>query len=138
MKLTTTMAIAMFASATAFASDKVPRAVTDAFTKAYPSVAKISWEMERGNYEGKFKHNNKDLTVIYKTNGYLVETEELIRESEIPKMVTTEAHKMHPKASFSEYAKITRPDGSVVYEVEIRENGKAVDLIYTPEGRETK
>ena len=138
MKISTALAIALFTSGSLMATDKTPQVVKDSFTKAYPKVAKVSWEEEDGNFEAKFKDGKKELSVIYKADGSLIETEELLKEAELPKKVTSEAHKAHPKAKFLEFAKITRADGTVVYEVEIKENGKETDLLFSPEGKETK
>lgn len=138
MKNITLTLSAMLFAATVFGGDKVPKVVKDAFAKAWPKVEKVSWDNEEGKFEAKFKYDKMEYSATYNADGSLIETEILLKESQLPKAVNASAHKAHPTAKFKEFAKITRANGTIVYEVEIKENGKETDLYFTPDGAETK
>ncbi|KQC00026.1 PepSY-like domain-containing protein [Pedobacter sp. Hv1] len=109
---------------------KVPAAITAAFAKNHASITKVSWEMEKTNYEAGFMLNGKETSEVYTAQGVLVETEVAINVAELP-----EAVKMKLKGKkVAEAAKITKADGTVVYEAEV--GGK--DLLFDAKGNMIK
>ncbi|MBB2145364.1 hypothetical protein GM921_07710 [Pedobacter sp. LMG 31464] len=110
-------------------ASKVPAAVTSAFAKNHVST-KVSWTKEETNYEAEFKLNGKETSEVYTANGVVTETETEIKVAEFP-----DAVKMKLKGQkITEAAKITKADGTVIYEAEV--NGK--DLLFDAKGNPVK
>lgn len=106
---------------------KVPEAVKMAFAKAYPNADDIEWEMESGNFEVEFEiAEDQEISVVYNANGELLETEVEIAFSELPQAAQAALKGKRVK----EIAKITRANGVVTYEAEVRHK----DLIFDAQG----
>jgi hypothetical protein len=109
---------------------KVPAAVTAAFAKRHAAVSKVSWELEKTNYEVGFMLDGKETSEVYTAQGIWVESEVEIKVAELP-----DAVKMKLKGKkVAEAAKITKADGTVAYEAEI--GGK--DLLFDAKGNMVK
>jgi hypothetical protein len=106
-------------------ANKVPVEVKAAFAKNHTN-GKVSWIKEEANYEAEFTLNGKETSEVYTAKGILIETETEIKVSEFPDLV-----KMKLKGQkVTEAAKITKADGTVVYEAEIA--GK--DILFDAKG----
>ena len=114
-------------------SSKVPGPVIAAFAKQYPA-AKPKWEKEKEMYEAGFKSKGQSMSVLYSADGTLKETEVDIKVSALPKPVLSYLAKNKAGMKISEAAKITRADGSVVYEAEV----KGKDLLFDEAGNPVK
>lgn len=121
------MVTATFAQKVAAA--KVPAAVKTAFVKNHPGV-KVNWEMERRNYEAGFSLNGKETSEVFAASGFLMETEVAIKSSEFPADVKVKLKGM----KVAEAAKITKADGSINYEAEV----KGKDLLFDAKGNPVK
>ena len=124
---------ALFAFAqTAFTqASKVPEAVKMTFAKAYPNADDVEWELEDGNFEVEFEmSDDKEMSVVYDTNGTLLETEVEIAFSELPKA----AQEALKGKKVKETAKIINAKGVVVYEAEVRRK----DLMFDAQGQAIK
>ncbi|GGI23770.1 hypothetical protein [Pedobacter mendelii] len=108
---------------------KVPSAVKTTFVKNHPGV-KANWEMEKTNFEAGFNLNGKETSEVYSTAGSLLETEVSIQSSELPAAVLAKLKGM----KISEVAKITKADGKVNYEAEV----KGKDLLFDANGNAIK
>ncbi len=111
------------------ADAKVPAAVKTAFTKNHPGV-KAKWEMEKQNYEAEFILKGIETSEVYVASGSLVETEVSIKPSEFPAAVMAKLKGV----KISEGAKITKADGTVQYEAEV----KGKDLLFDAKGNPVK
>src|SRR5690349_15007967 len=81
------LALFSFAQAST-AQSKIPDVVKKAFSTAYPNATDIDWEKENGHFEAEFEiAGGKEISVVYDANGNLLETEEPIAFSELPKPV---------------------------------------------------
>lgn len=105
---------------------KVPSPVKSAFAKAHASVTKVNWETEGGNYEAGFKLDGKQTSAVYTPKGILVETEVQIKATELPAAVLAQLK----GKKVTETAKITKADGTVIYEAEV----KGKDLLFDLKG----
>ncbi|WP_199141670.1 hypothetical protein [Pedobacter sp. ASV12] len=111
-------------------ASKVPAPVKAAFAKNHAGLTKVSWEMEKANFEAGFTLNGKETSEVYTPQGVLLETEVEIKVSELP-----DAVKMKLKGQkVAEAAKITKADGKVVYEAEV----KGKDLLFDAQGNSIK
>ena len=111
------------------AAAKVPAAVKTAFAKNHPGV-KVNWEKEKENYEAGFSVSGKETSEVYAVSGSLIETEVSIKTSEFPAAVMLKLKGM----KVAEAAKITKADGSVNYEAEV----KGKDLLFYANGNPVK
>ena len=112
----------------------VPVAVKEAFTKAYPMEKDIDWSKDGSNYEAQYDAKQGDISVTYKSDGELVETEMDIPISSLPQGVMDYVKKHHKNHKVKEAAKITSANGTVTYEAEV--NG--MDLIFDSKGNYLK
>jgi len=123
--LTTTVSFAQKLNA-----GKVPAAVKTAFAKKHGTAMKVSWELEKANYEAGFTLDGKEVSEVYTAKGVLVESETEIKVTELPETIKVKLKGQ----KIAEAAKITRADGSVVYEAEV----KGKDLLFDAKGNPIK
>jgi hypothetical protein len=108
---------------------KVPAEVKAAFTKLHAGT-KVSWEMEKQHYEAGFTLNGKETSEVYSAKGLLLETEVEIKSTELPAPVLAKLK----GAKIAEAAKITKADGTIYYEAEV----KGKDLLFDANGNPVK
>ncbi len=127
MKKLVTLALIFIATGgVAFAQKKehkeskviVPTAVKQAFEKQYAGT-KAKWDNENGKFEASFKKADKDMSILYNANGTVEETELAISITELPAAATAyiTSHKL---GKVKEAAKITKANGTIEYEAEIK------------------
>ncbi len=109
--------------------DRVPRGVRKALHDKYPSLTKVTWEKEKGNYEANFKLKGKDNSVLINDAGMIIEEEVSVAVTALPPSIIKYISS-HYKGKIKEAALITKPNGVVTYEAEV--NGK--DLIFSVSG----
>ncbi len=112
---------------------QVPKAVIDAFEKAYPNAKPTEFEKEtfegRTAYEVEYKENGVEYELVYSADGILLQKEEEIDGKSLPEPVIQAVKKAHPKAEIKEVEKLMKPDGTLTgYEVEIKTAGKKTEL----------
>jgi hypothetical protein len=108
----------------------VPSVVKQAFAKQYPGIT-AEWTKEDGNYEANFKHMNHEMSALFDANGAMTESEMEIAVKELPAAVTSYIKQHHKGAGIKEAAKITKANGEVNYEAEV----KGADLIFDASGK---
>lgn len=112
---------------------QVPKAVIDAFEKAFPNIKPSEFETEtfegRAVYEVEYTEYGKEYELLYSADGILVQKEEEIDVKSLPEPVAQEVNKAYPEATIKEVEKVMKPDGSLTgYEVEIKSEGKKIEL----------
>lgn len=126
--------ISAIVSLTAFAqkidATKVPAAVKTSFAKQFPN-AKAKWEIEDGKYEAGFKNGDKTMSALFSIDGTMTESEVSIKQTELPAAVLAYVKEKYKGKTIKESAKITKANGTIVYEAEV--NGK--DLIFDDKGK---
>lgn len=108
----------------------VPANVREAFAKKYPTVKKVKWEKEDGNYEAGFDFNKAESSVLIDVKGNILETESEIEVSTLSKSITDYVAKNYPKQKIKDAAKIVNSNNKVTYEAEV--NG--LDLLFDENG----
>lgn len=108
--------------------ENVPAVVKRAFEKQYPGT-KVKWDKEDGKYEAGFKYLSHEMSVVYNASGVVEETEIEIPVSQLPAAVTSYILQ-HKMGKISESAKITKANGEVHYEAEV----KGKDVIFDAAG----
>jgi uncharacterized membrane protein YkoI len=112
---------------------QVPKAVIDAFEKAYPNAKALEFEKEtfegKTAYEVEYKENGIEYELLYSADGTLLQKEEEIDGKSLPEPVAQAVKKAHPKAEITEVEKLMKPDGTLTgYEVDIKTAGKKIEL----------
>ncbi|MGJ0486632.1 MAG: PepSY-like domain-containing protein [Methylomicrobium sp.] len=108
---------------------QVPKAVLEAFEKAYPNVKSVEFEKEmfqgKAAYEVEYKENGEEHEFLYSADGVLLQREEEIDINALPEAAVKAIEKAHPKAKIEEAEKVMNPNGALAgYEVEIKSAGK--------------
>lgn len=108
----------------------VPESVKNSFAKQFPGITP-KWEMEDGNYEAEFKHMGHEMSAVFEPKGSMTESEMAIRVSQLPAPVLEFVKTNHKGATIKEAAKITKTNGEVNYEAEV----KGKDLMFDASGK---
>jgi hypothetical protein len=113
----------------------VPAAVKESFKKEFPNAKAKEWEKEKTNYEVEFDLNKTETSATFNASGKLMETEQEIAVSALPKAVAEYVTKNHADYKISEASKITEAGtGKVSYEAEIKKGKEEWDLIFDDKG----
>ena len=126
-KLMMLLALALSASFTACAQKIPPAAAVTAFNQKFSTVKELKWGKEKnGEWEAEFEQGGVDMSANYTADGKWLETETEIKVAELPAPVFAALKGKKVK----EAAKIQRPDGSTVYEAEVKHK----DLLFDANG----
>ena len=132
-------AVILFLCISCMSQVKVPDAVKSAFTIKFPGATELKWEKEnKTELEANFKMNNTDVSANFKLDGSWVETETTIPASKLPAAVTNVVNTKYPGAVYGRTEKIEKPGGKILYEVNIKVNGKKKELEMDAEGNMVK
>lgn len=104
----------------------IPATVKLAFSKLHAGILKVNWSKEGANFEAEFSLNGKETSEVYTAGGVFVESEVEIELNQLPAAVKDKLK----GRKVDEAAKITKADGSVVYEAEV----KGKDLLFDSNG----
>lgn len=115
-------------------ASKVPAAVQSGLTKQYAKAVKIKWEKEGNDFEASFSSENRKISILLNTKGEILETEEEIAATKVPVAALGYVQKKYPKTAIKEMAKITKQNGEVVYELEV----KGKDFLFDEKGNIVK
>ena len=131
MLLLTSMSLA----AQNISSDKVPAAVKQSFSKLYPGLADVDWELEDGRYEAVFEQNKQTKEAVFSADGTLIQAEEEITSvATLPKEVSDAFSTQYPGYRFMKAEKIIKANGTVQYEIDASLNGKKQELMFDAKG----
>ena len=109
----------------------VPKKVTDALVKKFPNAKKLSWEMEKGNYEANWGgKSGEDTSVVFTPAAIFMEMVVSMPINQLPSNVAPFIQKKYNKASIREAGRLTDAAGKQFFEVEI----KGKDLIFDEKG----
>ena len=128
--------VSLLLSASAIHAIEVPEVVKKAFAQKFPGATSVKWEKENGTeYEASFMLESKEMSALYTATGALKEIETEIPVSDLPQAVVDALNKKHPNAKISEAARIDRSDNSVLFETEIKDGIKKIDLLFDGNGQ---
>ncbi len=114
--------------------DKVPSTVLSNFKKQFTSATKTQWEMEEADFEVNFKNSGVEYSAKYDKQGNWLETEQEIKNAELPAAVKSALEKKFPKAEIEETEKVTYPKKATVYEMEIEKGKQKFEVQFSAEG----
>jgi hypothetical protein len=133
-------AVALLAVEPATAQDSLslPAAIRAAFRQAYPNASILQASQERR--EGKVVYEIESLDgtqrrdLLYDLEGHAIEIEEIIPAHSLPEAVRQAVARDVPAARVAGAERIMRGE-VVLYEVQVRHNGRAEYLTYDAKGQ---
>jgi uncharacterized membrane protein YkoI len=143
------MAVGLLPSINVKAEDKelkqseVPQVVLDAFSIAKPTVKVTEYELKTRDgkpfYEIEYKHKGVKYEYFYAADGTLLETGEEMYPSRLPTELKQAIKATYPQAKIKEVKTKMMADGNPSgYEIELKENGKEVELDIDVNGKITR
>lgn len=111
----------------------VPLVVRNKFSSSYKNATSVKWTKEKTGYESSFKKGKVDMSVNFDEKGNIVETETVIKLSELPVEVREAVAKDYSNYKISETAKI-ESKGVITYEVAVKRGKDKMDLMYDEHG----
>lgn len=133
-KITLLLAIGCFAfsaNAQKLKDSEVPPIMKQSLEKLHPGVKVEKWEKEKNNFEAEFKEGGVEKSVELGPNGQLIQSEEEIAVSALPKAISDYITTNMAGKKAKEASKITDAKGNVNYEAEIDN----VDYIFDAAGK---
>jgi hypothetical protein len=124
--------------------DKVPKPVLAAVKKRFPDAklegAAKQIEDAETFYEILITHKTREIYVICKPDGKIVEIDRQMTVKELPKAVAESLKKNYPKADIATIEEITEVTGTkegdvISYAVRLRQNKKALHVVFDPKGK---
>jgi len=110
----------------------VPAGPKASLNKQFPQAKKITWEMEKGNYEANWGgKSGEDHSVLFSPDGSLIEIVDAIAVDSLPHDIITYINAHYKGSKISEAGKITNANGIHLFEAEV--NGQ--DLIFDEKGK---
>lgn len=116
-------------------NDKVPTHVQSAFKAKFPTVTKVSWELENNTiYEAEFNMNGEEVSANFNNVGDWLETETEIKVSALPTTVMEALKKDFVGYKVNEASKIESTKYGNCFEAEIEKDKESFDVIFAQDG----
>jgi hypothetical protein len=126
---------AFIAKAQDVKTNLVPDAVKQSFSKLYPNIVDVKWEMEKENYEAKFKQNKEKTDLLFTPAGKLIQTEtKLSSANDLPAAITATLKKDFSGYEFEDTEKVITAEGKELYKVEAEMKEKEYELLFDAAG----
>ena len=114
---------------------KVPKAVTDAFSKKFRGATEIKWGKENAHeYEADFKMNGNKMSANFLADGSWTETEATIAVSALPASVSAAVKLKYPAHTIAGAFKIKKASGEILYEAELKKGSRKMEVILNAAG----
>jgi hypothetical protein len=130
--------IILFALAVAMACQPkkdvtVPGIIKESFEKIHPNATDVQWIEEPSIFEAKFTDGKTKGAISFNEKGEIVETEEVIEQDNLPNLpgIIEYIKTSYPGEIIEQSEKITKHDGTVVYELQI----KGKELVFDSQGK---
>ena len=114
--------------------EKVPAPVKKAFATKFPAATDVKYEMEMKNYEVTFKDKGIGMSANFDSTGKWLETETAIKESDLPKEVSTAVAKDFAGFKISQVTKVETPDKPLFYEMDLKKDKEGYEAQFSPKG----
>ncbi|MGA2822265.1 MAG: PepSY-like domain-containing protein [Bacteroidales bacterium] len=118
--------------------DEVPAPVKQTFAKKFPAATSIKYEMGKNDYEVTFKDNGVEMSADFNSSGEWLETETIIKESDLPKEVTASVAKNFAGYQISEVAKVKAKNKGLIYKIDLKTNKVGFEAQFSPKGNVLK
>ncbi|HSZ87327.1 MAG TPA: PepSY-like domain-containing protein [Puia sp.] len=118
---------------------KVPDIVSIAFTKQFADAKNVKWGKENAKeYEADFNLNGVKMSANYDLQGNWKETETEIAVKDLPQAILSAIKTKYPSATISGADKVERAAHKIIYEADIKINGKKKEVELFPNGKFVK
>jgi hypothetical protein len=125
------MAAGLVAGAFAQKKPGVPQVVKTAFAQKYPEAKHVTWEKEKGNYEGNWGgKSGEDHSALFTPAGNFVEIVDAISISQLPAPALAYVKAHYKGAKIAEAGKVTDAKGKTSYEAEVNKK----DIVFDERG----
>ena len=115
---------------------EVPAAVKSAFEVKYPKAEKVNWGVEKpGEFEAEFVLNSVKSSALFDSKGQFLESENEIKESELPKGIKATISKDFVGYKFDEVEKSTNAKGVTIYEMEASKDKEKYEISFDVSGK---
>lgn len=121
---------ALGANAQKVADAQVPPIMKQSIEKLHPGVKVDKWEKEQNGYEAEFHEGGVEKSVVLGPNGQLMQTEEQLATTALPKAVSDYIAANMAGKKIKEASKITDSKNVVTYEAEV----DGIDFIFDANG----
>lgn len=113
----------------------VPANVVKNFYDSFKDAKVTSWEKEKnGSYEAEYVVNNIKSKAVFNAEGALLQTENKIAVSELPKAAADYISKNYQGYTLTEVEQAIAPTGLSHYEAEIKKGNKELELSFDADG----
>lgn len=109
----------------------IPDAVKTQFAALYPNIKATEWDILDGMYEVSFVENEIESSVLFSSDGRVLQTETEMEVSLLPQAVKDYVAAKLPGKKIEEASKIVRIDGKISYEVEVDDADYLFDSLGT-------
>jgi hypothetical protein len=116
-------------------ANKVPTTVISTFKAKFPTATKISWEMEKSEYEVNFKLKKEEMSANFDNTGKWLETETEIKVSNLPASVQSVISKDFAGFRINEASKIESAKDGNCFETEIEKGEETFDVLFSADGK---
>ncbi|AGC78340.1 putative PepSY-like beta-lactamase-inhibitor [Nonlabens dokdonensis] len=118
---------------------KAPKAVLEAFAIKYPDEHDPDFEQDaHGYWEAHFKKDGEKYRADFYEDGTWRETENSIKDKEIPKAIQKAIKKEFPDRKITEAEHVMSATLGEFYDIEFKQKGKNMDVMYRKDGTKVK
>ena len=149
MNATAALAVLTLLGTPAFALDEkkvkiedLPKAVAAAAQKAFPAARMVGAVQETDDddkddilYVVELQLDGKTVELAVDADGTIEAVEKEIDAADLPKAVTRAAAQRFPNGKVAKVAEVSDADDDVVYELDIMDNGKKLEVVMSPNGK---
>jgi hypothetical protein len=131
--------VAGLADAQKLKSSDVPAAVQEAFAKHFPKAKEVKWSKEgTTEFEAEFESANLKQSANFDKTGKWLETETIIKNSELPQAVQAAIAKDFAGYKIEEPEKFESPGQAALYEMELEKNKVTYEVQFSADGKVVK
>jgi hypothetical protein len=139
MRIATTLLLLLFASLAPSCQNanktEVPKEVSAAFAVKYPDEMDPDFELDsHGYWEAHFKKKGEKYRADFNADGTWVETENSIKDKEIPIAIQKAIHREFPEMKIAEAEHVMSAIKGEFYDIEFKQKGKNRDVEYREDG----
>jgi hypothetical protein len=116
--------------------EKIPVAAKSGFADKFPAAQKVKWSVEKpGEFEAEYKLNGVESSVLLDAKGNILETEEEIKEGELPQGVKASIAKDFAGYKLDEIEKATDAKGTITFEMEASKGKDKLEISFDSNGK---
>ena len=116
-------------------NEQTPKAVKEAFKAKYPGENDPDWKIDKnGNYESSFKKDGDHFRADFSPEGNWIETEQSIKKKKLPKEIEDELAAEYDDYEIVEIEKVDHHSKGIFYDVELKKDGKKMDVEFKANG----